>query len=491
MTDALQPDPILRVPCRIPGLDVVSKGGFLQGGVYLVAGEPGTGKTILGNQAVFAHAAAGGSAIYLTLLAESHARMQQYISAMSFFDPALVPSRLAYVNGYQAFREGGLAELIKLLRREMQTRQASLLVMDGLSVATGSARLTDAKEFILHLQASSEATGCVSVLLTDADESASRPELSMVDGIVTLHRTIYDGRPLRELEILKFRGSDVILGRHAYRISDAGITVFPRTEALVGDPRADDASKGARISMGIAKLDAMLHGGLPSSSTTMLLGPSGCGKTTLGLQFCCLASADEPALIFSFYETGPRLAMKAAGLGLPFRSLVEAGHLQVHWHPPTEQILDDLAAKLLTAVRERGVRRLFIDGLDGFQQATPHKDRVLRVFATLANELRILNVTTIYTAETRVIVGPEVRTPVDGVSVIAENLILLRYVELRSRMYRLLSILKLRDSSFDPALREFSIAPNGFDLADTFESAEAIMSGRAHFAWEQPGGKPG
>ena len=104
---------------------------------------------------------------------------------------------------------------------------------------------------------------------------------------------------------------------------------------------------------------------------------------------------------------------------------------------------------------------------------------MLRVFATLANEFRILNVTTIYTAETRVLVGPEVRTPVDGVSVIAENLILMRYVELRSQLYRLLSILKLRDSGFDPALREFRISGSGIDLADTFQSAEAIMSGAA------------
>jgi circadian clock protein KaiC len=480
VTELLRPELISRVPSRISGLDTISKGGFLQGGVYLVWGDPGTGKTILGNQVAFAHAAAGGRAIYVTLLSESHARMQQYISSLSFFDPAVVPKHLIYINAYTAFKDGGLTELINLLRHEIHGKKATLLVLDGLAIATASSGLSELKEFILQLQAASEGNGCVSVLLTDGGKSASHPEHSMVDGIIALHRTIYDSRPLREVEILKFRGSDVILGCHAYRISDAGITIFPRIEALVGDPGKDDGFKGARTSTGIAKLDEMLHGGLPSSSTTMLLGPSGCGKTSLGLQFCCLANEGEPALIFSFYETAPRLEMKANGLGLPLRRLLDAGHLEIRWHPPTEQILDDLASKLLTAVRARGVRRLFIDGLDGLQQATPHAHRVLRVFATLANELRILNVTTLYTAETRVLIGPEVRTPVDGVSVIAENVILMRYVELRSRIYRLLSILKLRDSAFDPALREFQIARFGIDLADSPDTAEAIMGGAKH-----------
>jgi KaiC/GvpD/RAD55 family RecA-like ATPase len=72
-----------------------------------------------------------------------------------------------------------------------------------------------------------------------------------------------------------------------------------------------------------------------------------------------------------------------------------------------------------------------------------------------------------------VIEGP----PAIGLSTIAENLILLRYVEIRSQLRRLISVVKMWDSEFDSSLREFRITATGIELAATFESAEAILSG--------------
>jgi circadian clock protein KaiC len=122
------------------------------------------------------------------------------------------------------------------------------------------------------------------------------------------------------------------------------------------------------------------------------------------------------------------------------------------------------------------VRRLFIDGLNGFNKAAVEPTRMDHFFTALANELRVLGVTTLYTLEVPDILGPAIRVPLDDISSIAENMVLLRFVELRSQLYRLISILKVRDSSFDASLHEYALTGEGIAIQDTADSAEATMS---------------
>jgi circadian clock protein KaiC len=126
------------------------------------------------------------------------------------------------------------------------------------------------------------------------------------------------------------------------------------------------------------------------------------------------------------------------------------------------------------------VKRLFLDGLGGFIESSVEPGRISRFFAVLANELRARGVTTLYTAETQEVIGPGIQMPVAGISSLLENLIALRYVEHRSRLRRLVSVVKVRDSAFDANLREFSITDRGVSVAGTFASAEEVLSGFAH-----------
>ncbi len=136
-------------------------------------------------------------------------------------------------------------------------------------------------------------------------------------------------------------------------------------------------------------------------------------------------------------------------------------------------------------MRRRGVRRLFVDGLGGYVEAVDRRERVSQVFAALANELRALGVTTVCTGEIMNLVGPEVAVPVEGVSVIADNMVLMRFVEFRARLHRLLSIMKVRGSAFDLALREFRITDSGIEMAGSLGDAESVLSG---FGVERPEG---
>ena len=470
---------LARTQSGIAGLDTILGGGFMLGGMYIIRGSPGTGKTILTNQICFHHVASGGQALFVTLLSESHARMTAHLRNLSFFDENRIPDQLAYVSGYNAMREGGLEELSKLLRREILRRRSTMLVIDGVVSAQASAPSDAAfKEFIHDLQEIALAADCTMFLTTNTSKEAS-PEQTMVDGLIELTDQIYGWHAESDLQVRKFRGSGFLRGRHSYRITDAGISVHPRIEALFAKPSLPNEAGVGRTSMGIDKLDGMFRGGLPIDSTTMVMGPSGIGKTTMGLHFLSRSSEAEPGLMFGFYETPARLSAKASVMFPSLRQYFDSGAVEVLWQTPRGDPLDAYSERLLEAVRRRNVRRVFIDGLAAFQNATIDPSRIGSFFSALAIELRHLGVTTVYSLEVPDILGTSIRVPVEDVSGLAENLILLKFMAQRSRMHRQIALLKVRDSDFDASLHQFVITSNGIQIEDISESARDLLSDHA------------
>jgi circadian clock protein KaiC len=469
-----------RVPSGIAGLDEILRGGFLEGGVYIVQGTPGAGKTVLANEICFKHAAQGGRAAYVTLLAEMHTRLLQHLRPMSFFDESVIPDLLYYVSAFQTLEGDGLKGLIDVLRREIKGQRADLLVVDGLVAAQESAPSDrEFKKFIHELQAHASASGCTVLLLTSGVLDPISAEHTMVDGILELEDQLFEFRTERSLMVRKFRGGAFLRGRHSFRITGDGVTFFPRVEAMFADASRPDVISDAKIPVGIPGIDKMLLGGLPKATTTGLIGASGIGKTTVGLHFLSAASAEEPGLCFSFFETPERLRLKARQLGLSVDSKAQRGEVEFIWQLQRENVLDELAHRLLEAVRRRNVQRLLIDGLGGFLESATSPQRVSRFFSCLTNELRSLGTTTIFTMEVPEIVGPVVRVPATGVSALLENLIFLRFVERGSSLHRLISVHKIRDSGHDPFLREFFITDNGFHVGDVFSGVEGVTTGVA------------
>ena len=468
---------MVRIPSGIAGLDKILDGGFMRGGIYIIQGNPGAGKTILTNQICFNHiASVGGCALFVTLLAENHARMISNLRGLTFFEESRFPDQLVYLSALHQLRDEGLKGLAALIRREIQRRRCSLLVLDGLVSAQTSGSEQEFKEFVHNLQEIALATDCTLFLTTNVRTDEVTPEQTMVDGLIELRDHMYGWRSESDIQVRKFRGSAFLRGRHAYKITTDGIVVHPRIEALLARPSRPDEVRSERTPIGIDKLDALLGGGVPTASTTMIMGPSGAGKTTLGMQFLAKASEAEPGLLFGFYETPARTRAKADRNGSPLGGLIDSGAVEIHWQPPTDDMLDAYGERLLEAVHRRKVRRLFIDGLNGLMKATVEPGRMDHFFTALANELRVLGVTTLYSLEVPDILGPAIRVPIDDISSIAENMLLLRFIELRSKLYRLISILKVRNSDFDPSLHEFRITNEGIGIEATSESAEFIMS---------------
>ncbi|ATB28526.1 ATPase domain-containing protein [Melittangium boletus] len=470
-----------RVQSGIPRLDFILQGGLKQGGTYALMGPPGSGKTILANQLCFNHIEkSGGRCVYMTLLIESHGKMLRHLEGMSFFRLGDVPEKIYYISGYQKVRDEGFSGLLELIRTTLRERRATVFIVDGMESAEQFSSTRQAYgEFIHSLQALASLLGCTTLLISNMRER-THVEHTLVDGVLELSDQLIGPRAVRELTVHKFRGGDYLRGRHEVEISSEGVSVHPRTEVQFAHPGEFAHEQRTRMAFGLPRLDEMLSGGLPSGSTTALLGAPGTGKTLLGLSFLLEgARQGQKGTYFGFYEPPPRLIEKAEDVGLPLERYVRDGTIQLVWQPPLEHFMDSLAEQLLETLRaetRRERRRLFIDGAEGFRAAAVYPDRMPRFLSALTNQLRSLDVTTVMTDELELF-QPQLNLPTPELANVVETVLLLRYVEMRSQIYRLLSIMKMRESHYDTSLREFRISRGGIDVADSFRSAESILSG--------------
>jgi circadian clock protein KaiC len=268
---------------------------------------------------------------------------------------------------------------------------------------------------------------------------------------------------------------------HSVRITDHGLEVRPRIEALFpqGDVREDRIALGSKMAFGVKELDEMLRGGLRSGSVTMLLGSSGSGKTLLGMQFLADGiKRGERGLYFGFYEHPAAILAKCQRVGIGgLKEGVERGTMQFVWHRPIEGVIDELGQSLIETVRAFGAHRVVIDGMEGFERAVDFPERLSHVFSAIAHELERLGVTTLYTTETRELFSRSIEVPITGLSAATQNIILLRHIEHRAAMLRVMCILKVRDDAYDGRMRELLITDNGLVLRDTFDAESQVASG--------------
>lgn len=465
MTDAT----MNRLTTGIDGFDTVTGGGLVRGCAYIVEGPPGAGKTILANQVCFSFARAGLRALFISLLSESHDRMLAHMSSMRFFNAAAVPDAITYISAYPTLVSDGLPGLLRLLHEEARRQQASLVVIDGLFLAHGAAKdEPEFRAFVHELQGIAALEGAAMLALTNQARGTSAPEHTMVDGGIELLDEIRDARAVRTLVVKKQRGGGYLRGRHQFRIDEAGITVFPRLEAVLSrEPPMSETTE--RISTGIDAFDYMIGGGYPTASATVITGPSGTGKTTFGLQFLAKSTPEEPGLLFGFYETPARLRTKARSIGIDIDDLLASGALEIMWQSPAENLVDELGHRLLHAVERRKVKRVFFDGIGPLRHGLVFPDRLPLIVNVLNNCLRSSGTTVVYSLELPTLFMPE-QVSTEELSSMVDNVILTYYVRpseerdagSRSRIIdREMLVLKIRDSAFDAYPEIFHITGEG------------------------------
>lgn len=465
----------------VPSLDLLLGGGIPARQAVIVTGDPGTGKTILCSQIAFAQARAGTRVVLATVASESQDKLMEELQGFSFFDPNLIGNGIYVVSAYPWLQKGP-KEAKDLLLKTMREQRAGVLFVDGLrslrDLWQNEARLRD---FLYEVNVGLAQREAIGLFTTEykLEKLMEYPEATTVDGIVALSAQRHGGRALRRLQVAKLRGRAHVTGEHLMHITTGGIHVVPRIEETTVANR-DFAPSKERAEFGLPELDGILQGGIPAQTTTLMVGSTGVGKTLLATHFLAAgAKRGEPGLLINYSEPRGRLIARAKSVSIDIEPLVLKGALHVDYRPPTNVEADDLIEEALERVQKLGIKRLAIDGVGEIEDSVVETRRTRGVLASLIIRLRDMGVTTLFIREVAKIAGPELDFSDTPISVTAENLLFFRHIELRGRLHRILSILKMRESGYDPYVREFEITPQGIRVLGPMESAEGLLTGVA------------
>ena len=467
----------------VQGLDVLLGGGLSEFSFNLIAGPPGSGKTTLAHQMMFALAGSERRALFFTVLGEPPLKMLRYQQQYSFFDMAKVGTAVRYINLAEDLRAGDFSAVLARIMKEVEDFAPSLVFVDSFrSVAqtarSGSEGIADLQHFIQELGTRMTSWQATTFLIGEylhGDAEAS-PIMTVADGMIALTPVHEENSVVRKMRVVKMRGQAHLNGSHTFRITDDGIRVYPR----MLPPLAPDHHEGApvdlaprRIPTGTPDLDTLLNGGLPQGHSMLVSGPSGCGKTILGTQFLREgARQGEKGVAVSFEKGTSRL--RNADLA----AMVEAGDVEVIESRMIDLTVDELLDAMNEAIDRTGARRVVVDSLSelALYLAPEGRNQLRATVFQMLSSLAKRGVSVLVT------MGldddfTQLRFSQAEVAYLTDAIVLMRFAESGGQLRRFISVVKVRGSGHSPDLRQFHIGDDGIHIDPISTGYEGVLHG--------------
>ncbi|HVF19790.1 MAG TPA: ATPase domain-containing protein [Mycobacteriales bacterium] len=447
-------------------LDGVLGGGFFPGSVVVVAGAPGTGKTVLAQQMCFHATQQGRTASYYTSLSESHTKIIAHLSRFDFYDAEALESRVEFLYSGSLLDPPeagtGIDGLVAEIRRKALTDKPAVIVVDSCRSLHDFVDPRQLRSSLYELAGGAAFGDSVLVLVGEytPEEIGTAPEFAVADAIIQLTSEPVGEMSRRWLRVLKLRGSDYLDGRHSFDVGKPGIVVYPRLERLVGVPPA--RTSDARLSTGPDAIDDMIGGGIPAQDAVLVTGPSGVGKTILSLQFLYVGLTNgERCLYTSFQETPDDLIATADSFGWDLAPYRERGDLVFVHVPPVEVDLDAVGGLIAAEIDKAPFSRVVVDSLTELLVSRENERMASYVWA-LSALVRASGGTLMATDEA----GATLVSAASHaeISVFFDNVIRLSYVEVHDRTGRDVEVAKMRRSAHSRRAAEFTIGKTGFRL---------------------------
>jgi circadian clock protein KaiC len=486
---------ILKAPDRVSinklhsgvrGLDEVLGGGIPEYSFNLIAGAPGTGKTTLSQQIMFALATPQRPALHLTVVGEPTFKMLRYQQQFSFFEPSKVGSSVYYANLANATLRQGLDAVLEAIVHEVEQVSPAVVVVDSFRTITRVAAASDAsgaevQGFLERLAIYLTSWEATTFLVGEHAESdtAENAIFTVADGILWLYQSIDRNSGVRKLQAMKVRGQAPLPGLHTVRITEAGMHVFPRIM------RRAQATEGARpserLSTGVAGLDEMLGGGIPAWDSMLVTGPAGSGKSALATQFVAAGLAvGEPAVIAVFEEHPKEFLAHARRMAPELELRASQGLLEVIYLRPLDLSVDEALLEIQAAVERTHAQRLVIDSLSGFELALAPTFRVdfRESLYRMVGALTGSGVTVLMTVEVAESFT-DLRFSSDLISFLSDDVIFQRYVEIEGQMQKVMTVIKMRGSTHSKDLRLYDVTAAGLVIGETMYDYRGIITGVA------------
>jgi len=476
--------PIELFTMGIAGLDNILGGGVARNHLYLIEGDPGTGKTTIAMQFLMEGARRGQKGLYITLsesqeelleIAESHGWS---LDDINLFELVADETRLKAETQYTVFSpsEIELADTTNAVLAEVERLQPARVVFDSLSemrlLAGDSLRY---RRQILGLKQYFAGRKCTVLLLDDRTANGHDLQLqSIAHGVIMLESVEREyGIKKRRLEVKKLRGAKFREGFHDYCIKHGGVEVYPRLVAsehpLTFEP--------TQLKSGVEALDTLLGGGLDSGTSTLLLGPAGCGKSTIAVRYAVTAvEQGGRAALFAFDETLATLVIRAKGLGLDIRKHVEDNNLFLRQVDAAELSPGQFVHEIRDLVEKQDLKLLIIDSLNGFLNAMPGEQFLSMQLHEMLGFLSQKGVATLMTVAQHGFVGSAVDTPVD-VSYLADTVLLFRYFEAAGEVRQALSVIKKRSGEHERTIRELVMKNGKIAVGAILTDFEGVLTG--------------
>lgn len=474
----------VRLRSGIEGFDDILYGGLPSNHLYLVEGDPGTGKTTLALQFLLEGVRLGEKCLYVTLsessrelhgVAKSHGWS---LDSVPIFEMTPEQEEIAPEAQYTVFHPSDveLASTTAAVLKQVDLVQPSRVVFDSLSELRVLARDTlRYRRQILGLKHYFAGRNCTVLLLDDRTAEGHDLQLqSIAHGVIMMQSMEREfGVKRRRLEIRKLRGSRFREGFHDYTIETGGVVVYPR---LVAAEHVSGTGK-TKISSGLPALDQLLGGGVDSGTSTLLMGPAGCGKSTIAAQYAfAAAERGENAAVFTFDETLATYLHRAAGLGLDIEKHVRSGRIRLQQLDPAEIAPGQFVHNVRQMVEQKNTTLLVIDSLNGFLNAMPGEGFLTLQLHELLSYLNQQGLNTMFTLAQHGFLGASMMSPVD-VSYLADTVLLFRYFETAGELRQAISVLKKRSGRHERSIRALSFSDGAISVGPPLKDFQGIMTG--------------
>jgi len=469
---------INRLKTGVQGLDEVLGGGLPEFSFNIIAGAPGCGKTTLAHQIMFALATPERPALYFTVLGEPPLKMLRYQQQFDFFDSEKINRSIRFINLADEIGANDLGKVLDRIAAEVETHGPSLVFVDSFrSVVLASQAVAESfislQRFVQQLAMLMTSWQATTFLIGEYfDENDPSPIFTVADGLIWLRQSVERNSVVRKMDVMKMRGQPTLPGLHTFRISAAGIAVFappPGTLARGSVPPTNE-----RLAMGVPGLDAMMGGGLPRGYSLLIAGPSGSGKSILASAFLIEGARLGETGVIAAFEQRPNESR-----GKAMVDLIDSARIGVIDTRALNVSVDEIAMLLITEIRRLKATRVVIDSLSGFELALAptFREDFRESLARMVSALAATGATVLMTSELEDRYG-ELRFSPYGTAFLTDAIIVQRYIEVDSRLQRVMAVVKVRASSHSNDLCLFEIDDDGIKIGQKLADHEGLLGGR-------------